>query len=206
MKERKSFIVHIDSLNVLESLTNEQAGELFKAIWHYQTNQETEISPIVNIAFTPFKHQFIRDYEKYVNTCKRRAEAGSKGGKQKVANASKSKQKVANVADSKSKSKNDINKFIPNDASKDAVRDKYPNITQKQAMSLIDDFKDQAKNRTKPFKDLQSGFRNYLRRGFIKIEDETKVESFTQIKKMVGQSQAQPMTMEQLQQYALEEK
>ncbi len=106
---RKSFIIHIDSLDILDDLTLEQRGELITAIQLYQKGEEINLSPIVKIAFSPFKNQFNRDNEKYTETCKRRAVSGSKGGKQKVANASKCKQKVANLADNKNKSdsKND---------------------------------------------------------------------------------------------------
>jgi hypothetical protein len=103
---KKSFLIHIDSLDILDDLTNEQAGELFNAIRSHQIGEEMELHGVVRIAFSPFKNQFKRDDEKYQTTCKRRAEAGSKGGKQKVANASNSKQKVANVADNKTKNKN----------------------------------------------------------------------------------------------------
>lgn len=103
---RNSFIVHIDSLCVLEDLTNEQRGELFYAIYCYQINKEIELSPIVKIAFSQFKNQFLRDEEKYKKTCEARKYSGSLGGKQKVANASNCNQKVANLADSDSKSKN----------------------------------------------------------------------------------------------------
>jgi len=111
-KDRKSFLLHIDSLDILEDLTIEESGQLFNAIRLYQLGEETPLKGVVKIAFSPFRNQFIRDIEKYQLTCKRRAEAGSKGGKQKVANvanASKCKQKVANVAESKNKSdsKND---------------------------------------------------------------------------------------------------
>lgn len=99
--------MHIDSLDILEDLDNEQVGMLFRAIKSYQLGEEITLDPMVKIAFSPFRNQFVRDAEKYENTCKARAEAGSKGGKQKVANASKRKQKVANVADSDSKNKSD---------------------------------------------------------------------------------------------------
>ena len=105
-KTRKSFLLHIDSLDILDELTDEEAGELFKAIRDYQNDEELDLKGLVRIAFSPFRNQFKRDAEKYDLTCKRRAEAGSKGGKQKVANASKCKQKVANVAESDSKNKN----------------------------------------------------------------------------------------------------
>ena len=109
LKSKKSFLVHIDSLDILDDLTDEQCGQLFKAIKAFQNNDKLELSSLVKIAFSPFKNQFIRDDEKYQITCDRRAKAGSLGGKQKVANASKSKQKVANLADKKNKSKNKTN-------------------------------------------------------------------------------------------------
>jgi len=104
--KKKSFLLHIDSLDILDDLSNGQAGVLFKAIKAYQHDEEFPLDSIVKIAFSPFKNQFIRDDDKYVKTCERRAIAGSKGGKQKVANASNCKQKVANVADNKNKNKN----------------------------------------------------------------------------------------------------
>jgi uncharacterized phage protein (TIGR02220 family) len=108
-KMRQSFILHIDSLCVLEDLTNEQRGELFNAIYCYQVGEEITLTPIVKIAFSQFKNQFIRDEEKYKKTVEARKQAGSMGGKQRVANqanASKSKQNIANQADSDSKNKN----------------------------------------------------------------------------------------------------
>ena len=110
MNRKKSFLIHIDSLDILDDLTNEQCGELFKAIKSHHTDQEINLSTIVNIAFSPFKNQFIRDQEKYLKTCEARAQAGSIGGKQKAANlakASNCKQKVANLADKDNKKDND---------------------------------------------------------------------------------------------------
>ena len=131
MPKRKSFLLHIDSLDILDDLTNEQVGELFRAIKAYQHGETLQLSPIVKVAFSPFKNQFIRDLEKYEKTCKARSAAGSKGGKQKVANASKSQQKVANasksqqkvanLADNKNKNKNK-NKSDSNN--KDLMSDK----------------------------------------------------------------------------------
>jgi hypothetical protein len=107
--KKKSFLLHIDSLDILDDLTNGQAGVLFKAIKAYQHGEDFPLDSVVKIAFSPFKNQFFRDDEKYVKTCERRAIAGSKGGKQKVANASKCKQELANVADNKNKNKNKTN-------------------------------------------------------------------------------------------------
>ncbi|WP_150137954.1 DUF6291 domain-containing protein [Candidatus Enterovibrio escicola] len=107
MSNKKSFVMYIDSLDILDKLSDEQAGKLIKAIACYHKKVEVELDPVIDIVITPFISQFKRDAEKYEKTCKNRALAGAKGGKQKVANASKSKQKLANLADSDSDSDSD---------------------------------------------------------------------------------------------------
>lgn len=107
--KKSSFIIHIDSLGVLDELTDEQVGQLFRAMKSYHEGIEINLNGFAKVAFIAFKNQFVRDEESY----KRRSEAnkinGSKGGKRKVANASESKRKVANASDlnSKSDSKSD---------------------------------------------------------------------------------------------------
>jgi hypothetical protein len=103
---KKSFVLHVDSLDVLDELTNEQAGMLLKAMRDYHNEDEAPLDALTKIVFCPFKNQFNRDSLKYQTTCERRANAGSMGGKQKVANASKPKQKVANLAESVNVSEN----------------------------------------------------------------------------------------------------
>lgn len=70
-KQRKSFIIHFDSLNVLDDLTNDQAGLLFKAIKAYHLSDELQLDTITNIAMSPFRNQFDRDAEKYEKLCEK---------------------------------------------------------------------------------------------------------------------------------------
>lgn len=110
MKEKKSFLLHIDSLDILEKLSDEQAGKLFKAIASHHNGSDYELDDLLDLVFTPFKNQFNRDLEKYKKVSEKRALAGKKGGKQKqanVANASKCKQNLANLADSDNESDKD---------------------------------------------------------------------------------------------------
>ncbi len=116
---RRSFLLHIDSLDVLDELSNEQAGMLLKAMRDYHNEEEMQLDALTKIVFSPFKNQFNRDLIKYQTTCERRANAGSMGGKQKVANASKPKQKVANLAESVNVSKNDNDNDNDNDSDSD---------------------------------------------------------------------------------------
>jgi hypothetical protein len=195
-QSRPSIIIHLDSLDVLDKLTPEQSGELFKAIRDYNIGVVPEMSMVVDLVFTQFKNQFDRDIEKYHNVCKRNKENGKKGGrpitqKTQVVNSitqnNPNNLKNKNKSNNKSKSNNkniNIDTFVPNDASIDAVNSVYPNCN---INSLIDDFKDQARNRAKPFKDLQSGFRNYVRKGWVKPTQKKNTElSYKEIGEMLS--------------------
>ena len=78
---RKSFILHKDSLAVLNELTDEQAGQLFKAISAHQNSEAYELSGLMKAIFTPFKNQFDRDNENYQNTVERNRANGLNGGR-----------------------------------------------------------------------------------------------------------------------------
>jgi hypothetical protein len=105
---QKSFILHQDSLVILEKMTDEQAGKFIKILYYFKkTGELQELDFAMEMATTPFFNQFKRDKIKYNNVCEARKLAGSKGGKQKVANASKCKQKVANLAENDNDSDND---------------------------------------------------------------------------------------------------
>lgn len=75
-----SFIMHLDSLSVLDELTDEQAGKLFKAIKKYQAGEcigEQEFW--LKIAFLVFKNQFDRDADKYEKFTDKQSERGTIG-------------------------------------------------------------------------------------------------------------------------------
>ena len=84
--EKKSFILHIDSLCVLDKMTNEQAGQLFKAIYEYQkTGEVNNLDFAMDMAITPFINQFKRDGDKYNSFVSKQKENGMKGGRPKKA-------------------------------------------------------------------------------------------------------------------------
>ena len=60
---KKSFILHIDSLAILDEMTFEQKGILFDAIYKHQLGEEVSLEFSMKMAFAPFKNQFIRDNE-----------------------------------------------------------------------------------------------------------------------------------------------
>lgn len=75
---KKSFITHIDSLDILDELTDEQAGKLFKTIKAFHRKQEIETNEIIKMIFIPFKNQYVRDNEKYAEFVKEQSEKGKK--------------------------------------------------------------------------------------------------------------------------------
>lgn len=91
---KTSFVLHNDSLFILDELTDEQAGQLFKAIKAYHLGQEYKLDFALNLVFILFKNQFERDNENYIKRCNRNAENGSKGGRPKKANESQKTQSV----------------------------------------------------------------------------------------------------------------
>jgi len=66
---RKSFIVHKDSLVILDEMSNEQAGIFIKSIKFYQEKGcLPELDFGLKMAITPFINQFQRDEEIYKNS------------------------------------------------------------------------------------------------------------------------------------------
>lgn len=107
MTKRKSFILHIDSLGILDSLSDEQAGKLFKAIKSYQVDDELTTDEVIKLVFFPFKSQFERDNEKYKTICDRNKNNGLKGGRPKASETEKTQSVIKEPRKADSDSKND---------------------------------------------------------------------------------------------------
>jgi hypothetical protein len=161
---RKSFILHSDSLEVLDKLSDEQAGKIFKAIKIYQkTGEIATLDFALEIAFLPFLNQFKRDLENYQKTCEARRLAGSRGGKQKVANASKCKQKVANLADSDSKSDSDSDSDSKSDLSIEEKFESFWNLYGKKLSRPDVEKKFKAALKKDTFENIIAGVERYVK-------------------------------------------
>jgi hypothetical protein len=125
-KMKKSFIIYVDTLDILDELNTEQIANLFLAIKAHHKGEHFELDALTRVALKPFLIQWERDLEKWERIADMRRAQGSKGGqakaskmKQKLANGSKSQNELANsskssvsvsVSDSVSDSESDINK------------------------------------------------------------------------------------------------
>ena len=96
MAEKDSFVLYNSYYDLLEDLDMEQRGTLLTAILeHSRGMDQTELDPITKLAYRVIASQLDRDRKKWERTCKKRAEAGRRGG---LAKAGKAKQNLANLA------------------------------------------------------------------------------------------------------------
>ena len=151
--QNKSFIIHKDSLSVLNKLSDEQAGKLFKSIFIYQTENILPEDAFTSIIFEPFLNQFKRDEEKYQNVIERnKNNIAKRWNKIDTKNTSgiigipkdtkNTDSDSKNKSDSKSDSKSDlpifINKDLFNSFVEMRVKIKKP-LTEKAKELLIKD-------------------------------------------------------------------
>jgi hypothetical protein len=136
---KKSFILHIDSLGILNELTDEQAGQLFKLIADYHNPKEpkiTEITQVVNLAFYSFRSQFERDSQKYESIVERNKTNGALGGRPK-----KKTQKNPKKADSDSNNDSDSDSDSNNDSKKNKYgKNSNIHLSESEYLKLIQDY------------------------------------------------------------------
>jgi len=190
--QRKSFILHKDSLSVLDKLTDEQAGQLFKAISDYQNGKDLELDVLIDLVFEPFRNNFVRDEAKYKDKCEKNRDNVNKRWNKKDTtvydrirmdtNHTDSDSDNDSKSDNKKKNKKEkqqnIDFFQPDETSIRRINEKYPELMDYAV--LVDAFIDQAKNREKPLKDYQAGFRRYLKEGWITPYSSEKQMSHSQ--------------------------
>ena len=88
--EKSSFILYTAYLEQIDELTDQQAGQLFKAILHNESGAETAVTdPVVQIAFSFVRAQLRRDREKYLAKVAQLKENGKKGGRPPKADSRK---------------------------------------------------------------------------------------------------------------------
>ena len=73
--EQKGFIVYKDINAVIDELTDEQAGKLFRGMIKYSVDgTEPDFDGVLKFVFIPIKQQIDRDSEKYDRKCEKNRE------------------------------------------------------------------------------------------------------------------------------------
>ena len=82
--DKNSFLIYLDYEEQFNLLTDEQIGQLMRAIIKYEkTKEEPQLDGMLKMAFSFIKTQLDRDREKYEKKCKKNKENGAKGGRPK---------------------------------------------------------------------------------------------------------------------------
>jgi len=97
-EDKKKIVVYADWLTTFEALTDEEAGKLIKHFFQYVNDLNPQSDRLTELMFTPIKQTLKRDLLKWQDTRGKRVEAGSKGGKQRVANQANASKPQANQA------------------------------------------------------------------------------------------------------------
>ncbi len=145
MVKRASFLMYTDQLAILEELSDEQAGKLFKAIHEFFLcdNEESSATmflylsdPLVKLAFVSLKTSFIRDNESYIRRVEANRENGKKGGRPRKARADEvlQKPKTQSVFQKPNKTQQKP-KNLDNDNDNDII--KKNNITRLASFELF---------------------------------------------------------------------
>ena len=83
-KEKVSFLMYLDYEEHFKLMTDEQLGQLLRAIMEYEkTRQVPQLDGMVKMAFSFIKAQRDRDREKYEEKCAKNKENGKRGGRPK---------------------------------------------------------------------------------------------------------------------------
>lgn len=79
MPKPKAFQIFIDNRGMVDKLSNEEAGQLFKALFaHADGDDGPDLDRIVAVAAFPMMQQIDRDREKYEEKCEKNRRAGQK--------------------------------------------------------------------------------------------------------------------------------
>ena len=72
---KKNYLIHDDSLEIFDWLSDEQIGKLFRKIRDYHKQEWYDShDPVVDICYITFKNQFDRDEKKYKKKCQKNRE------------------------------------------------------------------------------------------------------------------------------------
>lgn len=105
--KRDSFLLHIEDFEDLCDLKDSDAGKLLRAIISYATGQEIpKLGTQAKTMFGYIRRHMERDTAKYQETCRKRAEAGKKGGRPKKANDNSENQELIPEKQTKAKKAN----------------------------------------------------------------------------------------------------
>lgn len=130
---KKGFLIYQDTGALVNKLTDEQAGQLFKAIFAYESEEECpKLDAITDIVYETITAYLDRNREKYEKVRQKRSEAGKKGMEKRwngITNDNKCYENITNdnkryqTITNDNKRYQTITKITDRDRDNDSVRD-----------------------------------------------------------------------------------
>lgn len=158
--DKNSFLIYLDYEEQFNLLTDEQIGQLMRAIIRYEKTKEVpKLEGMLKMAFSFIKTQLDRDREKYQAKCEKNRENGSRGGRPKKKqtetekpNGFKENQMDAKKADNDNEDEEDNEEDISKKNKKRKTFDDVftENHFSKELETTIRDFIDMRKTIKKP--------------------------------------------------------
>lgn len=71
MASKKGFLLLNNQIETIETLTDEQAGQLLKAFYYYNTGREVKLKGLMKTVFNNFKVVFDENEQKYQEKCEK---------------------------------------------------------------------------------------------------------------------------------------
>ena len=140
-KEQKGFIVYKDLHAVVDELTDEQAGQLFKGMIAYSAEgTEPKFDGVLKFIFIPIKQQMDRDSEKYDEKCeKNRENIKKRWAKRKDSNVYDGIRTDTNYTNTKTKTNTDTKTNTNTDTDTTTTTKTNAASQQGGSRSLVDD-------------------------------------------------------------------
>lgn len=135
---RAYFQVYFSYEEPLKSLTYEQIGKIFMAMFQYEkTKEKPELDPVSDMAFYFIRSQMDRDQQAYEEKCERSRQNGMKGGRPRKTQKSErflenqtvflETQKSQGEGEGKGKGKGEGEEYIKKDSSNEiSQKDRFP--------------------------------------------------------------------------------
>jgi len=81
---KKSFLLYQEWEEIVDQLTDGQAGKILKAIFDFNSGKDVDLKHDLGIIFIPIRQTLQRDIEKWENIRDRNIENGKRGGRPKL--------------------------------------------------------------------------------------------------------------------------
>ena len=137
-----SFILYTSDYQLIEGLTDEQLGQLTRALFVYARDGEViKLEPVVRMAFVFIKDKIDRNQQKYQKKCERNRENIRKRWNKSNTNDTKENERIPNDTSVYERIPNDTTRYLydsdsDSDSDSDVSKETDNNIPSKEGLSI----------------------------------------------------------------------